>query len=284
MAQPVADYVGLFDEVLASNGKTNLRGKNKLRALTEKFGERGFDYAGNSSADFAVWRGARQAVVVNASRRVRREAARCTQLGRDVLRRFFRRGRRLELLHGIFLAQRLSCGHCRGTAAGAARFQNSALRVLRGSRRRCMLAAAHGKSGGDCFRVGYVSGLAFWLASLYWLLLMPVSGFPILGWLALSAFVALFYGAWVWLDFKFQISNFKFWILDRSHALDARRRGGMGRAGNVPRRAFSADFLGAFSASRNISLFRSSRSRRSPAFMAYRFWSCGFRSHCIRRR
>jgi apolipoprotein N-acyltransferase len=62
-----------------------------------------------------------------------------------------------------------------------------------------MLAAAHGKSGGECFRLGYVSGLAFWLASLYWLLLIPVTGFPILGWLALSAFVALFSGVWVWL-------------------------------------------------------------------------------------
>ena len=62
-----------------------------------------------------------------------------------------------------------------------------------------MLAAAHGNSGGQSFRLGYVSGIAFWLASLYWLLLMPVTGFPILGWLALSAFVALFSGAWVWL-------------------------------------------------------------------------------------
>src|SRR6478736_2962648 len=81
MAQPVADHVALFDEVLASNGKTNLRSENKLRALTEKFGERGFDYAGNSTADFAVWRGSRQAVVVNASSTVLAEAARCTTLG-----------------------------------------------------------------------------------------------------------------------------------------------------------------------------------------------------------
>jgi phosphoserine phosphatase len=54
MAQPVADHVGIFDEVLASDGKTNLRSENKLKLLVEKYGERGFDYAGNSSADFAV--------------------------------------------------------------------------------------------------------------------------------------------------------------------------------------------------------------------------------------
>ena len=76
-----------------------------------------------------------------------------------------------------------------------------------------LLAAAHGKSGGEGFRLGCAGGLAFWLASLYWLLLMPATGFPILGWLALSAFVALFFGAWVWLvsNFKFQISNFESW-------------------------------------------------------------------------
>src|SRR6516164_2335474 len=48
MALPVANHVGLFDEVLASDGRTNLRGPNKRKALVEKFGERGFDYAGNS--------------------------------------------------------------------------------------------------------------------------------------------------------------------------------------------------------------------------------------------
>ena len=75
MALPVTVHVGIFDEVLASDGKTNLRSENKLKVLVEKFGEKEFDYAGNSSADFAVWRGARQAIVVNASRRVREKAA-----------------------------------------------------------------------------------------------------------------------------------------------------------------------------------------------------------------
>jgi 4-hydroxybenzoate polyprenyltransferase len=66
MAMPVAHHVGLFDDVLGSDGKTNLRGANKLKVLTEKFGERGFDYAGNAAPDLAVWLGAREAIVVNA--------------------------------------------------------------------------------------------------------------------------------------------------------------------------------------------------------------------------
>jgi apolipoprotein N-acyltransferase len=62
-----------------------------------------------------------------------------------------------------------------------------------------MLLAASGKGGGDCFRIGYVAGLAHYLGSLYWLLLIPVAWFPILGWLALSAYLALYPATWVWL-------------------------------------------------------------------------------------
>ena len=212
MAQPVADHVGLFDEVLASDGKTNLRSENKLRALTQNFGAHGFDYAGNSAADFAVWCGARQAVVVNASRRVLREAANCTKLGPafcddfspfEILgsfltELFWRSGYLTAILAGLLLASAFPKFNCAGFAWIAPAL---------------MLFAARGKNGADAARTGYVSGLAFWLASLYWLLLIPVTGFPILGWLALGAFCALFSGAWVWLvsNTGFQISNFDSW-------------------------------------------------------------------------
>lgn len=65
-----------------------------------------------------------------------------------------------------------------------------------------MLATALGKRGGETWRIGYVAGLAHYLASLYWLLHIPVTGFPILGWLALAAFLALFPATWVWLAMK----------------------------------------------------------------------------------
>src|SRR5256885_10972873 len=55
---------------------SDLRSENKLKALVERFGERGFDYAGNSTADLSVWRGARKAVVVNATAGLARKAAR----------------------------------------------------------------------------------------------------------------------------------------------------------------------------------------------------------------
>jgi apolipoprotein N-acyltransferase len=62
-----------------------------------------------------------------------------------------------------------------------------------------MLAAAYGKRGADVFRVGYVAGLAHFLSLLYWLMLMPVTGLPILGWLALCAYLALYPAVWLWL-------------------------------------------------------------------------------------
>jgi 4-hydroxybenzoate polyprenyltransferase/phosphoserine phosphatase len=81
LATQVADQVGLFDEVLASDGKMNLRAGNKARSLTGRFGERGFDYAGNSSPDLVVWAAAREAIVVNAGAGLTAQAARRTKLG-----------------------------------------------------------------------------------------------------------------------------------------------------------------------------------------------------------
>jgi phosphoserine phosphatase len=78
LAQQVGDHVGMFAEVLASDGKTNLRGAAKRQKLVEKYGERGFDYAGNSAVDLAVWRQARAAVIVNASSNLVRRVAKLT--------------------------------------------------------------------------------------------------------------------------------------------------------------------------------------------------------------
>lgn len=82
MARPVADYIGIFDEVMASDGTTNLRGANKRRALTAKFGERGYDYAGNSSVDLGVWPGTRAAIIVNAKPGLEKRAAQITKVAR----------------------------------------------------------------------------------------------------------------------------------------------------------------------------------------------------------
>lgn len=66
IAQPIAEHLGLFDEVIASDGVINLKGRNKGQVLINKFGNKGFDYAGNSAPDLEVWRYARRAIIVNA--------------------------------------------------------------------------------------------------------------------------------------------------------------------------------------------------------------------------
>jgi hypothetical protein len=78
----VAAHVGIFDEVMASDGKTNLRGANKRRALTAKFGERAYDYAGNSSVDLGVWPGTRAAIIVNAKPGLAKRVAQLTKVAR----------------------------------------------------------------------------------------------------------------------------------------------------------------------------------------------------------
>ena len=67
VAQSVAGHLGIFDEVMASDGSRNLGGKVKAASLLDRYGERGYDYVGNSTSDLPVWRHARRAVVVNGS-------------------------------------------------------------------------------------------------------------------------------------------------------------------------------------------------------------------------
>lgn len=67
IAHAIAGHLGVFDEVMASDGQVNLAGRHKAAALEARFGKGGFDYVGNSSADLAVWERARRAIVVNAS-------------------------------------------------------------------------------------------------------------------------------------------------------------------------------------------------------------------------
>ncbi|MBN8887170.1 MAG: UbiA family prenyltransferase [Rudaea sp.] len=79
-ADAVAAHLGVFDEVIASDGERNLAGSNKAQALVELYGERGFDYAGNAAPDLKVWQYARSAIVVNASDGLARRAAAVTSV------------------------------------------------------------------------------------------------------------------------------------------------------------------------------------------------------------
>jgi phosphoserine phosphatase len=81
LAEQVATHLRVFDRVLASDGKVNLKGQAKAQALVRLFPD-GFIYAGDSRADLPVWQRARAIVAVDAEKSVV-EAARA--LGKPIL-------------------------------------------------------------------------------------------------------------------------------------------------------------------------------------------------------
>jgi 4-hydroxybenzoate polyprenyltransferase len=83
IAQAVYKHFDFFDDVIASNEYTNLKSNNKHNALQEMYGERGYDYAGNSNSDMEVWAGASQAIVVNANERVLAKASQVASISKN---------------------------------------------------------------------------------------------------------------------------------------------------------------------------------------------------------
>ena len=55
VAEAVAQHLGLFHGVMASDEGVNLKGRHKAEALARAFGEGGFEYIGDAAADRAVF-------------------------------------------------------------------------------------------------------------------------------------------------------------------------------------------------------------------------------------
>lgn len=70
LAQEVARHLDLFDEVIASDGKINMRSHNKAQKLVSLFGEKKFGYVGNSRHDLPVWDKAMEVIAVNPPARI----------------------------------------------------------------------------------------------------------------------------------------------------------------------------------------------------------------------
>lgn len=65
-ADRVAEHLGIFDRVMATEENHNLKGRNKLAAIKEIIGDEDFAYAGDSAADTPIWRAAAANIMVNA--------------------------------------------------------------------------------------------------------------------------------------------------------------------------------------------------------------------------
>ena len=78
LALAINHDVALFDDVFASDGRTNLSGEHKRDRLVAAFGSRGFDYLGNSAKDYPVWAAARLALLATPAPRLARHVAEVT--------------------------------------------------------------------------------------------------------------------------------------------------------------------------------------------------------------
>lgn len=65
VAEGIANHLGLFDRVIGTEEKINLRGENKLLELEKIYGKKQFDYMGDSSVDIPIWQASNKAYLVN---------------------------------------------------------------------------------------------------------------------------------------------------------------------------------------------------------------------------
>ncbi|MES1937575.1 UbiA family prenyltransferase [Salinisphaera hydrothermalis] len=85
-ADQVAAHLDLFDDVLASDSRTNLSGEDKLAAIRELLGDAPFDYAADHDDDRAIWAAARETILVGAKPATDRWASSETRVGRRIER------------------------------------------------------------------------------------------------------------------------------------------------------------------------------------------------------
>jgi 4-hydroxybenzoate polyprenyltransferase/phosphoserine phosphatase len=80
IAKAVVSNFDLFDAFIASDSKINLKSARKRDALQERYGDKGYDYAGNSNDDLEVWAEASNAILVNPSENVLKKASTLTSV------------------------------------------------------------------------------------------------------------------------------------------------------------------------------------------------------------
>ena len=123
LARRVADHLGIFTAVLASDGATNLTGNHKLESLRQRFGSAPFDYIGNDTPDLPLLAAATEAMVANPSLglRMRLKArgirpAQCFQDRKPFLRSVIRAVRVQQWAKNLLIFMPLVLSHAITTA------------------------------------------------------------------------------------------------------------------------------------------------------------------------
>ena len=72
-ADQISEHLGIFGKVIATENGINLSAKAKRDRLIAEFGEKGYDYIGNSHDDLPVWESAQKIYLVDPNPGVQRE-------------------------------------------------------------------------------------------------------------------------------------------------------------------------------------------------------------------
>jgi 4-hydroxybenzoate polyprenyltransferase/phosphoserine phosphatase len=80
IALEISKIHSVFDKVYGTDNKTNLKGENKLKILLQLFGEKKFDYIGNSSSDLVIFASSRYSYLANASKTLQHKTKRISNL------------------------------------------------------------------------------------------------------------------------------------------------------------------------------------------------------------
>jgi|KBSMisStaDraftv2_1062788.scaffolds.fasta_scaffold110433_2 4-hydroxybenzoate polyprenyltransferase/phosphoserine phosphatase len=116
-ARAVADHLGLFDELHASDGQTNLSGRHKAAKLVARFGPGGFSYVGNDWSDVPVWQAATDSTAVAPTAGLARHLAsrqlvsRTVGSNRQVVRGLFRGIRSYQWVKNLLVFVPLLASH-----------------------------------------------------------------------------------------------------------------------------------------------------------------------------
>lgn len=80
IANRVAKLYPYFTDVLATNSEINLKGESKAKKLVELYGDKNFDYVGDSRADLSVWKHSKNGYYVGNDLGLLEEAKKLTNI------------------------------------------------------------------------------------------------------------------------------------------------------------------------------------------------------------
>ena len=76
----ISNLIPVFNEIIATDDAINLKGEKKRKLLVEKFGEKNFDYVGNSNSDLKIFASCRYSYLVNPSGSLTKKTMKISEL------------------------------------------------------------------------------------------------------------------------------------------------------------------------------------------------------------